>query len=82
MNLGRFPSFAPRSLVLIAATVLLLPVAFAQATDQGPKQDMKDAGSDTKHAAKSVGHGVSQGTKTGVDKLTNKHQPPADNPQR
>lgn len=31
--------------------------------DSGAKQDMKDAGHDTKNAAKSAGHGVKQGTK-------------------
>src|ERR1700748_2731702 len=50
-----------KSLILIS--LLALPVAYGQNNDPGPKQDMKTAGSDTKHAATSAGHGVSQGTK-------------------
>jgi hypothetical protein len=53
---------------LIAALVLTLPVAFAQTTDPGAKQDIKNAGSDTKHAATSAGHSVSQGSKTAYHK--------------
>ena len=64
--MGRF-----RSLALIATMVIALPAAFAQTTDDsGPKQDMKNAGSDTKHAATSAGHGVSQGTKKVYHKTT------------
>jgi hypothetical protein len=32
------------------------------------KQDMKDAGHDTKNAAKDAGHGVKKGTKKGYNK--------------
>jgi len=49
------------SLALAAALALSLP-AFAQ-NDSGAKQDMKNAGSETKDAAKDAGHGVKQGTK-------------------
>jgi Ni/Co efflux regulator RcnB len=34
----------------------------------GAKQDMKDAGHETKNAAKDAGHGVKQGTKKGYNK--------------
>ena len=46
-----------KSLILIS--LLALPAAYSQSTDPGPKQDMKNAGSDTKHAATNAGHGVS-----------------------
>ena len=36
--------------------------------DSGAKQDMKDAGHETKNAAKDAGHGVKQGTKKGYHK--------------
>ena len=55
MNPGRF-----RSLAMSAVLVLSLPAAFAQNTDPGPKQDMKDAGSDTKkdrHQGEAEGQG-------------------------
>ena len=62
MNLGNL-----RSLALIATLALTLP-ALAQNSDSGAKQDMKNAGADTKHAATNVGHGVSQGSKTAYNK--------------
>lgn len=40
-----------------------LPVVQAQSSNPGFKQDMKDAGHNTKDAAKDTGHGVKQGTK-------------------
>jgi len=36
--------------------------------DSGAKQDMKDAGHETKNAAKDAGHGVKQGTKKAYHK--------------
>lgn len=59
MNHGRLGSF-----IMSAVLGLALPAAFAQTTDSGAKQDVKDAGSDTKHAVTSVGHGIGKGTKT------------------
>lgn len=41
---------------------------FAQSDNQSPKQDLKDAGSSTKKAAKKTGHAVKQGTQKGVHK--------------
>ena len=80
--LGRF--------ALAAALTLSLP-AFAQPqTDAGAKQDMKDAGHETKNAAKDAGHSVKQGTKKayhktkrGVKKAHRKMDPdtPHTNPQ-
>lgn len=49
------------SLALAAALTLSFP-AFAQ-NDSGAKQDMKNAGSETKNATKDAGHGIKQGTK-------------------
>lgn len=40
-----------------------LPVVQAQSSNPGFKQDMKNAGNNTKDAAKDTGHGVKQGTK-------------------
>ena len=62
MNFGSL-----RSLAFIATLALTLP-ALAQTSDNGAKQDMKNAGTDTKHAATSAGHGVSEGSKTAYDK--------------
>src|ERR1700761_6225967 len=56
----------PKALALIAAIALSLP-----AVAQTASQDMKNAGSDTKHAATSAGHGVSSGTKTAYHKTSN-----------
>lgn len=42
--------------------------ALAAAQDSGAKQDMKNAGHDTKNAARSAGHGVKQGTKKAYHK--------------
>ena len=53
-----------RSFALTAILVLNLSPAFAQTPDPGPKQDMKNAGTETKHAATSAGHGISHGTQT------------------
>jgi len=39
--------------------------------DSGAKQDMKDAGHDTKEAARDTGHGVKQGTKKAYHKTKN-----------
>ncbi len=47
------------------------PIAFSQET-QGPKQDMKDAGSDTKDAAKKTGHATKKTTKKAVHKSAKK----------
>jgi len=52
----------------LTTTFGLASVLLAQAQDPGAKQDMKNAGSDTKHAATSVGHGVSHGTSTAYHK--------------
>jgi len=57
-----------RSFAWIVVVVLTLSPAFAQSTDPGAKQDMKNAGSDTKHAAVGVGHGISKGTQTAYHK--------------
>lgn len=59
----------------------IAPVVVAQDT-QGPKQDIKDAGSDTKSAAKKTGratkkavHKSAKKTKEGADKVQDKTQP-------
>jgi hypothetical protein len=57
------------SRLLLAATLVFTPaLGFSLPTsstsqDSGAKQDMKDAGHDTKSAAKSAANGTKQGTK-------------------
>jgi hypothetical protein len=81
MNPGRLKPLALKSVTLIATLVLAfpLPAALAQTSDSGAKQDMKNAGADTKNATTNAGRGVNQGskkvynktksgTKTGYDK--------------
>jgi hypothetical protein len=56
-----------KSLILISF-LALGSVAYAQTDNPGPKQDMHNAGTDTKHAATNAGHGVSQGTQKAYHK--------------
>lgn len=59
---------------LMLATLLcsaVAPLAIAQDT-QGPKQDMKDAGSDTKDAVKKTGRATKKGTKKAAHKTAKK----------
>jgi Ni/Co efflux regulator RcnB len=60
------------ALFLAAAMVSVPALAFSQPSspiqDSGAKQDMKDAGHETKDAAKDAGHGVDQGTKKAYHK--------------
>lgn len=56
------------SLALAAALTVSLP-AFAQ--DTGAKQDIKNAGTETKNAAKDTGQGIKQGTTKAYDKTAN-----------
>jgi hypothetical protein len=67
MNLGHF--------ALTTVLVLGIPAALAQNNDSGPKQDMKNAGSDTKHAATDAGHGISHGSKAAYDKTKSGTKP-------
>ena len=55
------------AIVFTSALAVLISVGPALAQD-GPKQDMKTAGTDTKKAAKSTGHAVSTGTKKTYNK--------------
>jgi len=60
------------ALFLATALVCAPALAFSQpsnpAQDSGAKQDMKNAGHETKDAAKDTGHGVKQGTKKAYHK--------------
>ena len=57
------------ALPLVAA---LLSLGASQSSiAQTAKQDMKDAGSDTKNATKKTGHGIAKGTKTAARKTKN-----------
>jgi hypothetical protein len=60
MNLGR--------IAFTAILALAIPAALAQTNDPGAKQDMKNAGSDTKHAATNTGHSISHGSTTAYNK--------------
>jgi len=51
------------SFVLASAIALSAGSLFAVQSDTGAKQDMKNAGADTKGAAKDTGKGVKKGTK-------------------
>jgi Ni/Co efflux regulator RcnB len=56
------------SAILLAGTLAFAPgLAMSQpfnpTQDPGPKQDMKDAGHETKNAAKDAGRGTKEGTK-------------------
>lgn len=51
------------ALVLGAALACTPTLGWSQSQDTGAKQDMKDAGHETKDAAQDAGHGVKQGTK-------------------
>ncbi len=60
---------------LIMAGVLLagvVPVASMAQDTQGPKQDMKDAGADTKDAVKKTGRATKKGTKKAAHKTAKK----------
>jgi hypothetical protein len=56
-----------RTFTLASFFALLLSTGFVLAQD-GAKQDLKTAGTDTKNAAKATGQGVATGTKTAADK--------------
>lgn len=49
--------------LLLAATLTLASASGFAAVRQSGEQDMKNAGRDTKNAAKDAGHGVKKGTK-------------------
>jgi Ni/Co efflux regulator RcnB len=57
------------SLLFAAAMTCSPVVGLSQSRDDnGAKQDMRDAGHETKNAAKDVGHGVKSGTEKGYHK--------------
>jgi hypothetical protein len=64
------------STMILGAALLCGPAfAMAQQTDSGAKQDMKDAGHETKAAAKDAAHGTKQAyhkTKRGTKKAYRK----------
>ncbi len=57
---------------LLVAGVAPLAIAQDTTTTQGPKQDMKDAGADTKDAAKKTGRATKKGTKKAAHKTAKK----------
>jgi hypothetical protein len=59
----------PGSIFLASSLALLLSASLAVA-QSGATQDMKNAGTDTKNAAKETGHGVSTGTQKAYHKTT------------
>jgi len=69
----------------ILVGMLMLTAGFAPAVvrsqDTGAKQDIKDAGHDTKKAAKKTGSAVKKGTKKAVNKTAEKTGQGADKVQ-
>jgi hypothetical protein len=58
-----------RGLLLLSALFIGTSASYAVAqNDSGAKQDMKNAGTETKDAAKDAGHGIKQGTKKAYHK--------------
>lgn len=57
-----------RTITLVSSLTILLSTGFALAAQDGAKQDLKTAGTDTKNAAKATGQGVATGTKTAANK--------------
>ncbi|HLZ00114.1 MAG TPA: hypothetical protein VKT33_13725 [Candidatus Angelobacter sp.] len=57
-----------KSLWILLLSCVLSLGAMAQSGDQSPKQDIKDAGHDTKNAVKKTARGVKHGTKKVVHK--------------
>ena len=57
--------------VLIATTLTVSSASGFALTPQTAGQDIKNAGHDTKDAAKDTGHGIKKGTKTGYRKTKN-----------
>jgi hypothetical protein len=55
------------ALVLGTALACIPAIGMAQSSDSGAKQDMKNAGTDTKNATKSAGNGIKKGTKKSVN---------------
>jgi hypothetical protein len=66
--------------LLLAGAAPLATAQDNQGAQQQPgaKQDMKDAGSDTKDAAKKTGHAVKKGTKKAAHKTAEKTKEGAD----
>ena len=58
-------------IVLPVVAAMLTFSANAVSFAQTAKQDMKDAGTDTKNAVKNTGHGIAKGTKTAARKTKN-----------
>ena len=57
-----------KTLFALILTMFLAAGAWAQTTSTSSKQDMKDAGHDTKAAAKHTGHAVKHTTKKVIHK--------------
>ena len=66
MKMGNaFAKLSTAAVMAGLALTLSTGLAFAQ---DGAKQDMKDAGHETKAAAKDAGHGIARGTRKGYHK--------------
>ena len=55
-------------IIVLASTLTIFATAGLARTQDGAKQDIKAAGTDTKSAAKDTGHAVSAGTKKTYNK--------------
>jgi Ni/Co efflux regulator RcnB len=65
-------AIAQRLFLVIVLITMVASLGIARAQDQSAGQDIKDAGHDTKQAAKKTGHKVKRGTKKGTHKAAKK----------
>jgi len=65
-------AIAQRLFLVVVLLTMVAGLGIAKAQDQSAGQDMKDAGHDTKQAAKKTGHKVKKGTKKATHKTAKK----------
>jgi hypothetical protein len=68
INLCMKKNFQFSTMILGAALLCGPAFSLGQQTDSGAKQDMKNAGRETKYAVKDAAHGTKQGTKKAYHK--------------
>ena len=69
---------AQRLFLVIVLITMVASLGIARAQEQSAGQDIKDAGHDTKQAAKKTGHKVKKGTKKATHKAAKKTKEGAD----
>lgn len=63
--------FRKPGVIFLASLLTVVSSSGVTLAQDGPKQDIKAAGTDTKNAAKDTGHAVSTGTTKAYDKTAN-----------